>query len=582
MSGLEANPGAAASPHSSPPVGVVAMFKQIVRRSLGGGEPFQISETALLIAISLFMAIAHNTVFFGKVFELYPLGTRYLLFHTGLVIILVGLTAFLLALVSSKYTTKPFVLLLLVSSAVVSYFVNTYGIVVDVDMLHNTLETNPAEALDLMSVKLVLHVGLLGVLPSVIVWRLRLDYGSFSKNLLKKFLVALGSLALIAAAAFSSASTMASFLREHKSVRNYVNPAGYVYAVGKLAGSGKNSVPEKILPYAEDARREIRTTLPRLVVMVVGETARADRFSLNGYPRETNPLLKREDIVNFPNVMSAGTSTSISVPSMFSHLGRARYDARVARRTENVLDILARVGVAVLWRDNNSDSKGVALRVAYEDFKSKERNPIYDGEARDEGMLVDLQNYLDRQPADVLIVLHAMGSHGPAYYKRYPKAFEVFTPVCSSNQLENCTPAEINNAYDNTILYTDYFLSKVIELLKRNDGKYETAMLYFSDHGESLGENNLYLHGYPYALAPIEQKHIPAVFWFGRHFPIDRAKIRAKAGEPYSHDNLFPTLLGLFNVKTVAYQAGLDMVSPFLQPPAAIEASAKENGAAAK
>jgi len=165
----------------------------------------------------------------------------------------------------------------------------------------------------------------------------------------------------------------------------------------------------------------------------------------------------------------------------------------------------------------------------------------------------------------VMIVLHSMGNHGPAYYKRYPKVFEVFTPVCQSNRLEQCSAEEINNAYDNAILYTDYFLSKVIALLKRNDAKFETAMLYFSDHGESLGENNMYLHGYPYALAPMEQIHVPAVFWFGSKFPLDLERIRAKSGEPYSHDNIFHTLLGLFEVETTAYDPKLDMVSPFVR-----------------
>ncbi len=536
-------------------------------RSLFGPEPFQLKEPVLILAISVFMLVAYNAVFFGKVFALYPLGGRYLVFHAALCVVVGALTVFVFALVGSKYTTKPFAMTLLLVSSVVAYFVNTYGIVVDDDMLRNVVETDLAESLDLLSFQLGLYVLFLGIVPAVIVWRMRVDYGTLRQALVRKGLLALGSVVLILAALFSSASTFASFLREHKVVRAYVNPLGYLYAAGKFIGSRPRGGVEKILPYAEDARRTPADARRRLVILVVGETARADRFSLNGYGRETNPRLKLEDVINFSNVMSAGTSTAISVPAMFSHLPRKDYDADVARRTENVLDILARVGVSVLWRDNNSDSKGVALRVTYEDFKARERNPIWDEEGRDEGMLVDLQDYIDRQPGDVLVVLHQMGSHGPAYYKRYPKAFEVFTPVRRTNRLEECTPEEINNAYDNTILYTDYFLSKAIELLKRNDGKFETALLYFSDHGESLGEHNMYLHGYPYALAPMEQKHIPAVFWFGSHFPIARARLRAQAGEAYSHDYLFHTLLSLFDVKTRVYERKLDMVGPFLTTP---------------
>jgi lipid A ethanolaminephosphotransferase len=533
------------------------------RRVFGLGEPFQIKETTLILATSLFLALVHNTAFFTKVFEIYPVGGRYLLFHAGLFVIIVALTSVLFALFSSKYTTKPLVIGVLITSSVVSYFVNHYGIVVDSDMLENVRQTNPAESMDLMSVSLFAQLILWGILPSLIVWRLKLDYRTFAKNLLRKAVLAVSALVVITATLFTSASTFASFLREHKSVRAYVNPIGYLYAVGKLVGSGQGSEDGTIQPYGTDAHRTAQADRRRLVIMVVGETARADRFSLNGYERETNPLLMQEDVINFSNVMAAGTSTAISVPAMFSHLTREAFKGSTARHTENILDILARVGVSVLWRDNNSDSKGVAVRLTYEDFKTPDRNPICDDECRDEGMLVDLQNYVDQQPGDIIIVLHQMGNHGPAYYKRYPKAFEVFTPVCQTGQLQNCSLEEVNNAYDNAILYTDYFLSKTIDFLKRNDDTFETTMMYFSDHGESLGERNMYLHGYPYAFAPMEQKHVPAVFWFGQKSPIDRDRMRAQSDNPYSHDNIFHSLLGLFEVQTSVYLPDLDMVSPF-------------------
>ena len=202
--------------------------------------------------------------------------------------------------------------------------------------------------------------------------------------------------------------------------------------------------------------------------------------------KRTNPLLKQEDIINFPNMSSCGTATAISVPCMFSITNKENYDSTKIRNSDNILDILKRAGVNILWRDNNSDSKGVALRVEYQDFQIPENNPICDDECRDIGMLSNLQEYIDsKKSGDIFIVLHQMGNHGPAYYKRYPKEFEKFTPVCKTNQLEECTQEEIDNAYDNAILYTDYFLSKVIELLKQNND-FETAMIYISDHGESL------------------------------------------------------------------------------------------------
>ncbi|MDD2369096.1 MAG: sulfatase-like hydrolase/transferase, partial [Sulfuricurvum sp.] len=296
--------------------------------------------------------------------------------------------------------------------------------------------------------------------------------------------------------------------------------------------------------------------------LVVGEAVRWDHFGLNGYARDTTPQLRKEDIINFTQFTSCGTETAVSVPCMFSPFGREHYEKEQALHTENVLDVLKRAGVNVLWRENNSDSKGVAKRVQFEDYQTSEKNTMCeDGECRDEGMLVGLQEYIDAHPkGDIVIILHQMGNHGPAYYKRYPKSFEKYTPVCKTNQLEQCSKDEITNAYDNTILYTDTFLSKVIGLLKTNDKDFATGMFYLSDHGESLGENGLYLHGFPYSIAPEAQKHVPAVMWFGKHSTIDKAQMAASAKEAHSQDSLFHTLLGFMDVNTSVYQPELDLL----------------------
>jgi lipid A ethanolaminephosphotransferase len=232
-----------------------------------------------------------------------------------------------------------------------------------------------------------------------------------------------------------------------------------------------------------------------------------------------------------------------------------------AGNTENLLDVLIHAGVHVLWRDNNSDSKGVADPSIFEDFRSPDVNPVCDSECRDVGMLAGLSSYIDGQSdGDIVIVLHQMGNHGPAYYKRYPAAFEKFTPACQTNQLENCTDIEIGNAYDNAILYTDYFLAEVISFLKTYDSRFETAMYYMADHGESLGENGLYLHGLPYMLAPETQKHVASIMWFGSSYKVDRQAMRAKANDKISHDNYFDTVLGLMEIDTDVYDPGKDIM----------------------
>ena len=351
-----------------------------------------------------------------------------------------------------------------------------------------------------------------------------------------------------------------------------VNPVFALYSTAKLASQ---TLPNKVQThtiFGADARRSRDDAHRELVIMVVGETVRADHWSLNGYARETTPLLKREQVVNFPDFWSCDTSTATSVPCMFSRLGRAGFDVNRTKAEDNALDILQRAGVSVLWRDNNSSSKGVADRVAYEDFKTREKNPVCDEvECRDEGMLHGLQEYVDAQTGDVLIVLHQMGNHGPAYYKRYPKSFERFTPVCQTNDLGSCSAEEINNAYDNAVVYTDHVLSKVIELLKKNDSRFETAMLYVSDHGESLGEYGVYLHGMPYALAPEAQRHVPAIIWLGERIKHDIKieTVEERRKRRWSHDNIFATMLGLFEISSTEYDPQKDLLEHVAARPVA-------------
>jgi lipid A ethanolaminephosphotransferase len=354
-----------------------------------------------------------------------------------------------------------------------------------------------------------------------------------------------------------------SFWREHKITRFYANPTYTVYSVIKYVTQQINIA--KIVPLkhlAQDAvMRDSPSKRTELMIMVVGETARADRFSLNGYHRETNPLLAKQNIVSLSNVSSCGTSTSVSVPCMFSSMGRKGYDKEKALNQENALDVLFDHGVQILWRDNNSDSKGVATRMTYEDYKSQTLNPACEGECRDIGMLSGLDEYITaRKGKDILIILHQMGNHGPEYYRRYPKEFEKFKPMCMTGELQDCSQEEIDNSYDNAILYTDYFLSNVIDLLKKYDDTRATAMLYVSDHGESLGENGFYLHAAPYMIAPKEQTHVPAIIWMGKHFDYKKEQLLPYKDYALSHDDIFCSLLVAFEIDTKMCAAKEEML----------------------
>ena len=526
----------------------------------------KITQTQLILLTSLFLVAFDNYAFFTNLTKVYPMSTNFG-FVVSTAFVNFFFTVLLLSLVSTKWTIKPIIITVLIVSSLTNYFMNAYNVIIDASMIRNMMQTNFNESIDLLTLKQVLYFIFLGLLPSIYVYKVKLESRGLKTELLARLKLIAAALVVIGLSIFLFSKHYTSFAREHKPLRFTVNPTYWIYSTGKYINKTFNSGPIVVKPIGEDAKviKKADDNRSKLVIMVVGEAARADHFSLNGYERDTNPLLQKENIINFTNVSSCGTSTAESVPCMFAVYDRSDYSYKKGITTENVLDVLKHTDdIAILWRDNNSDSKGVALRVAYEDFKIPKNNTVcVEGECRDIGMLEGLDNFIEKNKGkDILIVLHQMGNHGPAYFKRYTKEFEKFTPTCKTNQLEDCTQQEITNAYDNAILYTDYFLSNVIEFLKKYDDKYDTAMIYMADHGESLGESGVYLHGLPYFMAPDAQTHIGAIMWFGKHMSkvIDADALRQRSKKAYSQDNLFHTLLGIFNVQTKVYDKEMDML----------------------
>ncbi|MEJ2453114.1 MAG: phosphoethanolamine--lipid A transferase [Candidatus Thiodiazotropha sp.] len=518
----------------------------------------------LILGVALFLLVVGNFSFFSHLLGAYPLNLGNLPYLLSLAVLFGCVNVILLSLLSYGRATKPVLIVILLASAAAAYFMDAYQVIIDDDMIDNVLKTDMAESLDLISLKLVLYLLLIGIVPAFLVYRVPVVQQSLRQAIFSRAKLAGGALVLAVATVLLFGSFYASFAREHKALRYYANPSYYLYAIGKTIGKAFKQEQQGLRTVGEDAKIPESDEDRELVILVVGETARADHFSLNGYARETNPLLANEKIASFTNTWACGTSTAVSVPCMFSIYDQEDYSKEKASHTENLLDVLQRAGVNVVWLDNNSDSKGVADRVPYQSFKSPDVNPDCDSECRDVGMLENLQTYIDEHPSgDIFIVLHQMGNHGPAYYKRYPAAYERFTPVCQTNELADCERQAIDNTYDNAILYTDYFLSRVIELLKQNSESFEAAMFYISDHGESLGENNLYLHGLPDLLAPDVQKRVPMIFWFSDSFLEDGISIDQllpQLDESYSHDNVFHTVLGLFEVETGVYDPLKDLV----------------------
>lgn len=522
----------------------------------------RLGTNGLLLAVALYLSLTQNLAFWHQVLMVLPKihgGLDYAML-ARLFVTLNVLLLLVMAPLSARVMLKPALMLILVSASVCSYFMDAYGTVIDEAMIANALQSDARETGELLGSNMLLHIFFQGLLPAFIVLRTNLTRGTAFSELGRRVLLVALALALLLTAVLSNYKHVSLWGRSNRHIRMYVNPTYPLHSAYRHFKANFKTPDAPLIPIAEDAVRQPSASgKPRVVVMVVGETARAANFQLAGYARETNPeLSKINKLVSFRQVSSCGTATAMSVPCMFSRLGRHDFSRAKGRAEENVLDVLQKTGVSVLWRDNNSDSKGVAERVQTQDLRHLKLPEFCSAEeCMDEVLLHDLNPLLSTETGDRIIVLHMLGSHGPSYYKRYPEAYRHFTPDCAQDEVQRCSRESIINAYDNTIVYTDHVLSLLIAALKQHQDQIEPSMIYLSDHGESLGENGLYLHGLPYALAPDEQKHVPLLVWDPQR---DTDCLRSRSTQQLSQDNLFSTLLGLFTIQTQEYDAASDIL----------------------
>ncbi|EJL01700.1 DUF1705 domain/sulfatase domain protein [Pseudomonas fluorescens Q2-87] len=524
-------------------------------------------EWVTLVA-SAFLLLGFNVVLWQHLQAITTADARGLLMCLAFGVMIFCAFNLVLTLVAFRPVLKPVLMVLFLISAGVAYFMAQYGVLIDAGMLRNFAETNATEVRDLLSLKLFAYIGLLGVLPSWLLFKTPINYRRWPKDLLSKLLVGVASAAVIGVVALANYQGLSSLFRNHHELRLMIVPSNYIGASIGYLREQVASAKQPFIAVGEDASRNPAwQTHARksLTVLVVGESARAENFGILGYNRDTTPKLNKEaGLIAFTDVHSCGTETAVSVPCMFSNMGRKNYDASKAKNEEGLLDVLKRAGLDVIWRDNQSGCKGTCDRVTLQDVSNlKDPALCASSECRDEILLQGLQHFIDTLDKDTVLVLHQMGSHGPEYFKRYPKEYEHFTPVCESNALNNCSRESIVNGYDNTLVYTDHVLSTLIDLLRANQDKVDTAMLYLSDHGESLGEYNLFLHGTPYMLAPEQQKHVAMLAWFSdsyqKSFSVDTHCLQLSREKPLSQDNLFHSMLGLLEVNSKVYNPDLDM-----------------------
>jgi lipid A ethanolaminephosphotransferase len=528
------------------------------------GRPVLRANSVLLLA-TLFLLLVANGRLWRIVFSLAPPGLAGAGFVLAMGVLLLVLVALPLLPLGFKPLLKPWIGFVLFVAAGAAYFMDHYGAVVDRFAIQSVAETNLQEGGEWLSWNMAWTLLGLFVLPALALWRIRIDWQPFRRELWSRLKLALALALALALVAVLAGRQIASTLRNHRELGHLANPVAVLSATLSYVHELRHTTNVVAAPLGRDARRTGAMAAggrPVVFVLVLGESARAASFSLGGYARDTNPELSKLPIDYFGNVRSCGTDTAVSVPCMFSHLGRSDYSESKAAASENVLDILSHAGYRVTWYDNNTGSKGVARRLDERD-EYNAQDPRFCGRAGCyDAILVDnLRGELGAKADDRVVVLHTKGSHGPAYFQRYPEAFARFRPACGTNELQMCSRAQIVNAYDNTILYTDHVVASAIRTLQA-DGGVDSVLLYIADHGESTGENGLYLHGAPYLIAPESQTHIPMLLWMSDGFRarrgLDAGCIGRQRHARLSQDNLFDTLLGLLGVHTSAYRAALD------------------------
>lgn len=528
----------------------------------------EMNTEMLVIASSLFFSVFCNGPFWLAIMHGRDLSSASTWFFAGTVFAIVtALHCLLLGLVVTRRTAKPLLMTLFVVTGMAVYYMQRYKVFFDASMVRNVLHTDVKEARELLSFSLFVNVVLYGLLPSLLLMPVKLVRRPAGAALLARAALIVGSLVVVVCGIALAFQDLSASMRNDKAMRYLITPGNYLISSASVLGSESQAAGAVRKPVGSDARLAAswaNRPKPALLVIVVGETVRAANWGMNGYARQTTPNLAALDVVNFRHVSACGTNTEASLPCMFSPFGRKDYDEKKIRQHESLLNVLDRSGIKTIWRDNQSGCKGVCDGVELQQISGNLKNQFCDGNrCFDEVLLENLDAEL-KSNRNLVLVLHQLGNHGPAYFQRYPAAFRQFTPTCDTADLGKCTRQQIVNSYDNALLYTDHFLSKTIQKLQAQT-THDAAMIYVSDHGESLGEKGFYLHGLPYVIAPKEQTEVPMVMWlsggFASSFGIDTACLRQTMQKPISHDYLFHSILGMLQVSTTVYDKDYDVFS---------------------
>jgi lipid A ethanolaminephosphotransferase len=446
--------------------------------------------------------------------------------------------AFFLILFLLRFVGKVILMLFFIVNAIAVYFINTYGAIIDESMVGNVLNTNYAESAGFFSIRLLFYVILLGVIPGIFIIKAKI----INVTLQRFLIISLASLLFMVIVAFANSKNWLWVDKHSKTLGGLAMPWSYTVNLSLFfVHKHQENEKEILLPEAT-----IKDNRKSVVVLVIGESARSENFSLYGYSKNTNPLLSKTPGVFHFNATSCATYTTAGVKCILEH-------KNTGELYEILPNYLYRNGVEVVWRTTNWGEPPVHIK-NYLNKEALMKDCKGDGCNYDEILLNGLKEQIAASTAaKVLIILHTSISHGPEYSKKYPPQFETFKPVCNNVELAKCSNTELVNAYDNTIGYTDYILYSLIEDLKQLK-EYKSAMIFVSDHGESLGEKNLYMHGLPLSLAPKEQYDIPFVVWTS-----DNSLKQLKTENSLSQNYVFHSVLNFLGIQSPVYNEELNI-----------------------
>jgi len=538
------------------------------------GRVFPVTVERLIVLTSLFWALSANRLFLSGALRDHDFSQISSWgFAVAMLVVIVSIHVLMLAFVANRWTVKPLLASATIVTALVSYYAGSYGVFLDPAMVRNVLRTDLVETRELLTPALAVHMLIYAALPIWLLWRVRIVNRTWRRAAAFRFGLVVVAATALSVALVSVFQPFASLMRRNTALRYLVTPANVLWSAGVVAvadASGAARPREAIGLDAAPGESWAARRKPLVVVLVVGETARAANWGLNGYARRTTPQLATLPVINFPDVYACGTSTEVSLPCMFAPVGRRKYDEERIRSQQSLLHVAARAGVGVLWRDNQSGCKGVCDGLPQETVSAAMAPGLCDGgRCLDDGLVAGLDQRLASARGTQLWVLHMLGSHGPSYFRRYPPEYAHFGPDCRDDDLRNCSVAQIMNAYDNSLLYTDHVLAALIAKLRAHQADVDAALIYVSDHGESLGERGLFLHGIPHAIAPDVQTRVPMIFWASDGFERGAGlaagclvpELRRRSATPVAHDHLFHTVLGLLDVHTALHEPAWDLVA---------------------